>query len=62
MDDLKLHIAGYLTQYQTLRGLMMRLGKQDQAGQHHDWAWCGESGEVDDNTEGDDWYDAYEEN
>eukprot|EP00959_Pyramimonas_sp_CCMP1952_P097371 2035422-Pyramimonas_sp.AAC.1 len=40
----------------------MRLGKQGQAGQHHDWAWYAESGEVDDNTEGDDWHDAYEEN
>ncbi|CAK0906839.1 unnamed protein product, partial [Prorocentrum cordatum] len=44
-DDLKLHVAGDISQHRALQGLMLRLGKQGQIGQHTDWAWHGESGD-----------------
>eukprot|EP00959_Pyramimonas_sp_CCMP1952_P311608 6521273-Pyramimonas_sp.AAC.1 len=38
IDDIKLHVGGDLSQYQAIRGLMMRMGKQDQSQHHQDWA------------------------
>eukprot|EP00959_Pyramimonas_sp_CCMP1952_P240997 5036911-Pyramimonas_sp.AAC.1 len=57
LDDLRLHIAGDLSQYRVLQGLMMRMGKQDQVGHHHEWAWHAD--QYDEDEDYDDWYDAY---
>eukprot|EP00959_Pyramimonas_sp_CCMP1952_P145852 3053751-Pyramimonas_sp.AAC.1 len=38
IDNIKLHVGGDLSQYQAIRGLMMRMGKQDQSQHHQDWA------------------------
>ena len=62
LDDVKLHVGGDLSQYPAIRGLLMRMGKQDQSNSHGDWAFYGGINEDDDDGEYDlmeIWYEAY---
>eukprot|EP00959_Pyramimonas_sp_CCMP1952_P318361 6661837-Pyramimonas_sp.AAC.1 len=64
IDDIKLHVGGDLAQYHVIRGLLMRLGKQDQSQHHQDWAlYTYQNGNERDITEYHDiWYEAYDVN
>ena len=61
VGDIKLHFGGALSQYPAIRGLLLRMGKQDQSQHHNDWTLYADPDDQGNDSEFYEiWYEAYE--